>query len=282
MRCPKCGYVGFEASDRCRHCGYDFSFMTPAEDAPRGLRALESSRMSSYREPLRAVATEPDLARLESAPMVDLPLSAPPPVATVTSSLFDDPPPPPARTPLAVRRTAERPRSRATPHVVRRPRPALLDSPVEADADGGVTADAEAPIAAPAVARITSALVDVALMAAIDTAVVYLTTQMAGVAVTEVWTLPLVPLAAFMLGLNVAYLAIFTANGGQTLGKMAMGLRVEATDGALTFGGAIVRVAATIAGGLALGAGFIPALWRADRRAVHDQIAHTRVVKVSA
>ena len=85
-----------------------------------------------------------------------------------------------------------------------------------------------------------------------------------------------------MFGLNVAYVAVFTANGGQTLGKMAMGLRVEATDGALTFGSAVVRVAAAIVGGLVMGAGFIPALWRDDRRAVHDQIAHTRVVKVSA
>ena len=58
--------------------------------------------------------------------------------------------------------------------------------------------------------------------------------------------------------------------------------RVEATAGRLTFGAAIVRVVAAIAGGLVMGAGFIPAPWREDRRAVHDQIAHTRVVKVSA
>jgi uncharacterized RDD family membrane protein YckC len=63
---------------------------------------------------------------------------------------------------------------------------------------------------------------------------------------------------------------------------MATGLRVEATDGALTFGGAVVRVGAALAGGLMAGAGFLPALFRADRRAVHDQVAHTRVVKVSA
>ncbi len=129
---------------------------------------------------------------------------------------------------------------------------------------------------------LASALLDVSLLGAIDIAVVYLTTQMAGVPVAEVATLPLVPLCAFVLGLNVAYLTVFTANGGQTLGKMAMGLRVEATDGRLTFGSAVVRVVATIAGGLVMGAGFIPALWRDDRRAVHDQIAHTRVVKVSA
>ena len=24
MKCPKCGYLGFEEVERCRHCGYDF------------------------------------------------------------------------------------------------------------------------------------------------------------------------------------------------------------------------------------------------------------------
>src|SRR5262245_28714187 len=30
MKCPKCSYLGFETSDRCRNCGYDFSLL----DAP--------------------------------------------------------------------------------------------------------------------------------------------------------------------------------------------------------------------------------------------------------
>src|SRR5258708_18639071 len=25
MKCPKCGYIGFEQVDRCRNCGYEFS-----------------------------------------------------------------------------------------------------------------------------------------------------------------------------------------------------------------------------------------------------------------
>lgn len=302
MKCPKCAYVGFEESDRCRHCGYDFSLIAPAESpaAPAPLRAVDLPRPASYREPARA-GIDADLRVDAAAPPVDLPLAAPPlstgpmslssgsPSASMAStapvslppSLFADPQPPPARTPLAVRRTAERPRSRATPHVVRRPRPVLLDPP---SIDTVTEADAapEAVVAAPPVARLLSVVVDVALLAGIDAAVVYLTAQIASVPVGQVLTLPLVPLAAFVVGLNVAYLAVFTANGGQTLGKMATGLRVEGIDGALTFGGAVVRVAAALVGGLIAGAGFLPALVRADRRAVHDQIAHTRVVKVSA
>ena len=29
MKCPKCGYLGFEQVDRCRNCGYDFSLTSP-------------------------------------------------------------------------------------------------------------------------------------------------------------------------------------------------------------------------------------------------------------
>lgn len=275
MKCPKCAYVGFEESDRCRHCGYDFSLMAPAGEPPLTIPAAEPIRHMSYRDPVRGLA-DAELGRAEAAPLRDLPLAAP----ALAASLFADPQPPPARTPLAVRRSPERPRNRATPHVVRRPRTALLDTPAD-ESETPLEASA-APPAAPPVARFLALLVDVTLLAGIDAAVVYLTAQIASVPLAQVPALPLVPLVSFILGLNVAYLTVFTANGGQTLGKMATGLRVEATEGALTLSGAVVRVAAAIAGGLAAGVGFLPALFRADRRAVHDQIAHTRVVKVSA
>ena len=31
MKCPKCGYLGFETVDRCRNCGYDFSLSAHSE-----------------------------------------------------------------------------------------------------------------------------------------------------------------------------------------------------------------------------------------------------------
>ncbi len=33
MKCPKCGYLGFERGDRCRNCGYDFSLASPPSEA---------------------------------------------------------------------------------------------------------------------------------------------------------------------------------------------------------------------------------------------------------
>lgn len=136
-------------------------------------------------------------------------------------------------------------------------------------------------MSAPPAARLLSVAIDGALIVGIDASVVYLTAKIANVPL-DVASLPLAPLATFLLGLNIAYLAVFTANGGQTLGKMAAGLRVEGTDGPVSFGDASVRVVIAIVGGLAAGTGFLPALWRQDRRAVHDQVAHTRVVKVLA
>src|SRR5262245_23399760 len=34
MKCPKCGYLGFETSDRCRNCGYDFSLSVSSGSPP--------------------------------------------------------------------------------------------------------------------------------------------------------------------------------------------------------------------------------------------------------
>ena len=55
--------------------------------------------------------------------------------------------------------------------------------------------------------------------------------------------------------LNLAYLVVFTATGGQTLGKMATGVRVEGPDGTLTAGTAALRVVGAVAGGLVAGVG---------------------------
>ena len=38
MKCPKCGYLGFETTDRCRNCQYDFSLSTPSPEPELTLR----------------------------------------------------------------------------------------------------------------------------------------------------------------------------------------------------------------------------------------------------
>ena len=85
--------------------------------------------------------------------------------------------------------------------------------------------------------------------------------------------------------LNGGYLATFTAAGGQTIGKMATGIRVVPADpdaGAtdrVPLGQAIVRAAGYLVSVLPAGLGFLPALFGPERRALHDRLADTRVVK---
>ena len=96
--------------------------------------------------------------------------------------------------------------------------------------------------------------------------------------------LPLAPLIAFLLLLCGGYFVLFTAAGGQTIGKMATRIRVvpEASVGGgpskVSFSAALVRACACLGSVLALGAGFVPVLLSADRRAFHDRVAETRVV----
>ena len=63
----------------------------------------------------------------------------------------------------------------------------------------------------------------------IDVAVVYFTMQICGVGFDELDILPKWPLCAFLFAQNAGYLVAFTA-GGQTLGKMAVGIRASSTS----------------------------------------------------
>jgi uncharacterized RDD family membrane protein YckC len=96
--------------------------------------------------------------------------------------------------------------------------------------------------------------------------------------------LPVVPIAAFLLLMGAGYLAMFNAAGGQTIGKMLFGIRVVTDDEAETEGlpptarQATYRAFLTVPSVLLLGIGFLPALM-GSRRAVHDRLSHTRVVR---
>lgn len=43
MKCPKCGYLGFETVDRCRNCGYDFSLSADRAGAELPLRDIRDA-----------------------------------------------------------------------------------------------------------------------------------------------------------------------------------------------------------------------------------------------
>jgi uncharacterized RDD family membrane protein YckC len=145
---------------------------------------------------------------------------------------------------------------------------------------------------ATATRRLEAALVDSVVLGGIDVGIIWLTLRMCGLTFSQMSVLPILPLAAFLFLLNCGYLLMFTAASGQTIGKMAAGIRVVAApdelatrtgrtpdlDPRLTFGQAVVRSVTTFVAILTFGAAFVPALL-GSRRALHDRFAHTRVVR---
>lgn len=264
MKCPKCSYLSFEAGERCRNCGYDFSMAAEADD-PAG-----------------------DLPLFDDTPLVSVPASP--------------------RPPLSVRRTTQDParlRSRhAPPAAPAAPRaeepnfefdldtsstePVSATVPANAPTASAPTADpaADPREAAPASRRLAGGLIDLLLVGAIDAAVLYLTLRLAGLEYAQFFILPIVPLGAFLLLLNGGYFVMFTAATGQTIGKMAAGIRVVGTspddviNDRVSFGRATLRTAGYFASLLPAGLGFLPAfVGPPDHRALHDRLAETRVVR---
>ena len=122
-------------------------------------------------------------------------------------------------------------------------------------------------------------------MGGIDLVVVYFTLKICDLTFAQVLTLPMAPLVSFLVLLNGGYLSTFVAAGGQTIGKMAAGIRVIPADPAaplserVSFGQAVVRAAGYLVSALPVGLGFLPAFFGQERRALHDRLADTRVVK---
>ena len=290
MKCPKCDYLGFETSDRCRNCGYDFSLTqapTPALfDLPIDSEVHEPL-IPSPDALLADARPRLDLDRLIGGPPEDLPLF--PPSQGDFDAVITTPSRP--RAPLSVRRTTpEIPRARA-----KTPRPAddsLFEQPPAgvlghhaparntSAARGQTAADGE--MSATALTRIMAALLDFSLMSALDAAVLYFTLRLLGLTSAAILELPIVPLAAFFLLLNGGYFVAFTAVGGQSIGKMAVGIKVVGReDESVPIGRATLRTFAYLVSALPLGAGFLPGVIGVERLALHDRLAHTRVVQLT-
>ena len=134
-------------------------------------------------------------------------------------------------------------------------------------------------------ARLFAAMIDATLLAGISVAVIYFTLRVTGLSIGQIGLLPALPLGGLLLMMIVGYLLMFTVASGQTVGKMAMHLRVVGTspeaviNDRITVSQATVRTLAALPSVLVLGLGFVPALVGAGL-ALHDRIAHTRVVRL--
>ena len=132
-------------------------------------------------------------------------------------------------------------------------------------------------------ARFLAVVIDLLILMVIDAVVIYFTMQICGIAVEDLDILPKGPLLAFLFVQNAGYLVAFTA-GGQTLGKMAVGIRVvpEGDGSSLDLGRAFLRTLMWLLLAMPAGLGFVTALFSRDHRGLHDRFAGTRVVRASA
>jgi len=305
MKCPKCGYLGFEDMERCRNCGYDFSLTEPAPpelNLRRGTRRLSPLDDLSLVDAAMQPAPSPE--PLDDDGVVFRPTPPRPTRGSSDLPLFrsetaDDEPlikrASPPRAPLAVRRaTPEVPRLRGAVRAQSLDFALDLDDPL-VDVEPGVFSPAERatveewpaprPERAEAAAlgeRFFAVLIDVAILAVVDAAVLYFTMKICGVTIDELNLIPKAPLLVFLLFQNGGYLAAFTA-GGQTLGKMATGIRVVATEsaGTLDLNRAIWRTVVWLLLAAPAGLGFLT-VFGEDRRGLHDRLAGTRVVRATA
>ena len=253
MRCPRCQFVVFRDIERCPSCGEDLQVPAPprTDRIVRDVSAVDGGPLEHY-------STVDDVV----GPLADYSLRAPE-----------------SFVPAARQRQS---RAARPPSSGRAKLSLGLDSSTR-DA-GGSPVDGFAPersVARHLQRRIAAGLLDLFLLCSINVTIVYFTTRLVGLPVASVVQLPLAPLLAFLAVFNVGYAVTLTVVGGQTIGKMTAGLRVEEADGSrVTPTHALIRTAAYAVSVLPFGVGFA-SMFLKSRRALHDLLADTRVVRLS-
>jgi hypothetical protein len=66
MKCPKCGYLGFETTDRCRNCQYDFSLAPFASEPELPLKPAEPADETNADFDLPAIKRQTDSLMLSA------------------------------------------------------------------------------------------------------------------------------------------------------------------------------------------------------------------------
>jgi uncharacterized RDD family membrane protein YckC len=130
--------------------------------------------------------------------------------------------------------------------------------------------------------RVGAGLIDLVLLFGIDATVLYLTLRITGLqnTIEDLRVLPPIPFIGFLAILAFGYVAGFTVAGGQTIGKMALSLRVIGDDGRpVDAAGGMLRALGCMLVPITLGLSYLPALFTSDHRALHDRLAGTRVVQ---
>jgi uncharacterized RDD family membrane protein YckC len=318
MKCPKCRYIGFETGDRCRNCGYDFSLLSdagPSLELPPAPAAAAEPDLRLHDTPTEEHRLALDLSLHPPELRPDAPPSPALPLFRDDEEAEDEPLVRMAapRAPIAVRKTPDAQRlrfprpldadSRTEDAVLQfgsepaiEPEPESARDPVlEIRQSWGMGSPAArldpapAPLpdvhdsdASPLWSRLAAALIDFGLLFAIDAVVIHFTLRLTSLTLSDWRLIPLTPLLIFLFGLKLGYLSAFTLAGGQTIGKMALGICVIGDDdGGLDLSQAVRRAVVEVASVVAAGVPFLLALADPARRGLHDRVAHTRVVALS-
>ncbi len=127
--------------------------------------------------------------------------------------------------------------------------------------------------------RIQASLVDLGVLLGLAVIVVYFTSRAAHVPVPGLapsWLY----LGGYLAFLSLAYAVYFTGTTGQTVGKMAAGLRVVDVAGRPPGHlRALFRTVVAVLGIVVVGGGLLPIFFDPARRALHDRLLKTRVIK---
>ena len=128
--------------------------------------------------------------------------------------------------------------------------------------------------------RAQAAALDLALLLSLWGVVVYFASRAAHVTVAGLlpsWKY----LAGYLAALGLIYAGYFTGTTGQTLGKLAFGLRVVDPAGRPpAYLRALARALLGSLGVLAAAVGLVPMAFDPARRALHDRLLKTRVVRL--
>ena len=156
-----------------------------------------------------------------------------------------------------------------------------VDAPFEPrlEPPPGLVDDRPVERPAQALERAQAAAVDVVLLAGLSSVVVYFASRFAHVPIDGLrpsWPY----LASYLCFLALVYAVYFTGTTGQTLGKIVYGLRVVDTAGRPPgYLRAAGRAALGAVGVVLAGVGLVPVLFDPARRAFHDRVLHTRVIR---
>jgi uncharacterized RDD family membrane protein YckC len=315
LNCPACRRgLPAGASERCPFCGallgapmegalapdprLESEAMEPLREIP-GLRRRERTWKDEVRERVRQRKQQRSGGELPLFPDEEEPAEEPASEAEPALSDLGEEPPALARArlrdqevPAAIAPEDDLPlRPRDERAFAPRAEPApLLDDDIDeptsekwAGFDRGPAEAAESPAPerpARAGERAQAAALDLGLLFGLWSVVVYFASRAAHVTVAGLlpsWTY----LVAYLAALGLIYAGYFTGTTGQTLGKIALGLRVVDSAGQPPgYVRALARALLGSVGILAAAAGLLPMAFDPARRAAHDRLLNTRVVRL--